>query len=151
MSPVSQATSAAKATEAPAAAFLHGVTASGQLTRQLAEIAFIGAFCGQEQAAETIFRSLRVLCPGNAHVELGLAMVCSIAGRPMDGLSLLEKLPLSPQRGRDSPAALIPLCAGLMLREEGHRAAADRKLAEAVAQGGSVADLARALSGPVRD
>jgi hypothetical protein len=137
---------AAAAFPTPALAALRGLIRDGKATRQLAEVAFLGAFCGHVRAAETIFQCLRHVCPGNPYVELGLAMVCSIAGRPQDGLALLEHIP--PSQG--ALDGLAPLCAGLLLSDAGHRAAADRKFNECIARGGNAAQLALALSKPPR-
>jgi hypothetical protein len=124
-----------------------GFLRGGKVTRKLAEIAFIGAFRGRTQAAETIFRSLRLLCPGNPHVDLGLAMICAIDGRPTDGLAVLERIPPSrPTQQAALSKGLESLCAGLMLQEAGHPAAAEKKLAASLVHGGEAADLARELA-----
>lgn len=117
-----------------------------KVAQDLAEIAFIGAFLGQTQAAETIFRSLRVLRPDNPIVELGLAMVYTLAGRPQEGLAVVEKA-----EGLDQDHGLVALCAGLMLRDAGHRAAADKKLSRAIAQGDVAPEFVQDLSRAMRE
>lgn len=118
-----------RAPQAPEAAPC-GLASDKKLAQRLAGIAFVGAFLGQAQAAEAIFRSLRVLQPGNPNVDLGLAMVHTLAGSPQEGLAVVER---AAALGAD--AGLATVCAGIMLREAGHRAAADRTLALALAQG----------------
>lgn len=117
-----------------------------KVAQKLAEIAFIGAFLGQTQAAETIFRSLRVLRPDNPIVELGLAMVHMLAGRPQTGLAVVERA-----QGLDPDQGLVTLCTGLMLRDAGHRAAADKKLSRAVAQGAVAPEFVQDLSSAMRE
>jgi hypothetical protein len=137
---------------------LRDLLRDGTVTRKLAEIAFFGALCGRTRGAETIFRSLRLLCPGNPHVELGIAVLCAIDGRPDEGLSKLERIPRSsPTQQPVLPPGPIPqdpipqglhsLCAGMMLHEAGYQSAAQKKFAESLAQGGEIADLARELTG----
>ena len=117
-----------------------------KIAQKLAEIAFIGAFLGQTQAAETIFRSLRVLRPDNPAVDLGLAMVYTLAGRPQAGLAVVERA-----EGLDPDQGLAALCTGLMLRDAGHRAAANRKLSRAVAQGDVAPEFVATLSSAMRE
>lgn len=113
---------------------------------RLAEIAFIGAFLGQTQDAEAIFRGLRVLRPGEPMVELGLAMVYTLAGHAEAGLALLERA-----QGLDAENSLVALCTGLILRHAGHRTAAERTLSQAIARGDVAADLVPELSSAMRE
>jgi predicted Zn-dependent protease len=117
----------------------------GKVIQKLAEIAFIGAFLGQTQAAESIFNSLRVLRPENPIVDLGLAMVYTLAGQPETGLSVVERAP-----GLDPDQGLVALCTGFMLRDAGHGVAADRKFAQALAQGDIAPEITQELSKALR-
>jgi predicted Zn-dependent protease len=122
------------------------LTQNGKVAQKLAEVAFIGAFLGQTQAAETIFRSLRVLRPENPIVDLGLAMICTLAGRVEDGLAIIERA-----SGLDAHQGLVALCTGFMLRDAGHRAAADKKFSQAIEQGGIAPEFTQALSSAMLD
>uniref|UniRef100_UPI0039EF4D26 tetratricopeptide repeat protein n=1 Tax=Bordetella sputigena TaxID=1416810 RepID=UPI0039EF4D26 len=117
----------------------------GKVIQKLAEIAFIGAFLGQTQAAESIFHSLRILRPGNPIVDLGLAMVYTLAGQPEAGLSIVERTP-----GLDPDQGLVALCMGFMLRDAGHGAAADRKFTQALERGDIAPETTRELSKALR-
>ncbi|OZI20025.1 hypothetical protein CAL26_20955 [Bordetella genomosp. 9] len=117
----------------------------GRVIQELAELAFVGAFLGQAQAAETIFNSLRVLRPDHPMVDLGLAMVHMLAGRPETALSVVERA-----AGLDPDNGLVALCKGFMLRDAGHGAAADRKFAQALEQEDIAPDTRRELSGALR-
>jgi predicted Zn-dependent protease len=111
-------------------------------TRRLAEIAFIGAFAGRLGPAETIFRSLLVLCPGNPHVQIGLAMVWTICGKSVEAAALLDRVDVATSAER----GLLTVCTAIALRDSGHRSAADRMFADAIAQGGAAAEWARGLA-----
>lgn len=117
----------------------------GKVIQRLAEIAFIGAFLGQTQAAETIFSSLRTLRPGNPIVDLGLGMVYTLAGQPETALSVVQRAP-----GLDPELGLVALCTGFMLRDAGHVAAADRKFARALEQGDIAPEITQELSKVLR-
>lgn len=118
----------------------------GKIAQKLAEIAFIGAFLGQTQAAETIFRSLRILRPDNPTVGLGLAMVHMLAGHPEAGLAVVDRTP-----GLDPEHGLAAICTSLMLRDAGHRTAAEKKLSRAIARGDVAPDLVPTLSSAMRE
>lgn len=117
----------------------------GKVIQKLAEIAFIGAFLGQTQAAETIFNSLRILRPRNSVLDLGLAMVYMLDGQPEAALAMVERTPC-----QDSNQGLVALCTGFMLRDAGHGAAADRKFAQAVEQGDIAPEITQELSKALR-
>jgi predicted Zn-dependent protease len=110
--------------------------------RRLAEIAFIGIFIGKVESAEAIFHQLRLLCPGNPYVEIGLAFAWTMCGKATDAASLLERLPVTTtdQRG------FVALCSAMALQECGYRSAAERKFKEAIAHGGLAAEFARLLT-----
>ncbi|ARP83244.1 hypothetical protein CAL12_22100 [Bordetella genomosp. 8] len=117
----------------------------GKVIQKLAELAFVGAFLGQAHAAETIFNSLRALRPDNPMVDLGLAMVHMLAGQPEAGLSVVDRA-----ARLDADNGLAALCTGLMLRDAGHGAAADRKFAQALGQEDIASDTRRELSRALR-
>jgi hypothetical protein len=126
------------------AALPEGRLWNADTTRRLAEIAFIGAFAGRLRPAETIFQALRLLCPGNPHVEIGLAMVWTLCGKSLEAVALLDRV--GPTAGAER--GLITVCSALALRDSGHRWAAERMFADAISQGGAAAEWARALAGP---
>ncbi|CAM3620526.1 hypothetical protein BOFL111202_15605 [Bordetella flabilis] len=111
-------------------------------TRRLAEIAFIGAFAGRLRPAETIFQSLLLLCPGNPHVQIGLALVWTICGKSMEAAALLDRIDATTSAER----GLVTVCSAIALRDSGHRSAADRMFSDAIAQGGAAAEWARGLA-----